>query len=57
VLILPATPIPAPVLDGKNAIERARQLIRRAASTSGWFTCMELVATMPGEPFYAAMGI
>ena len=28
VLILPTTPIPAPVLEGENAIERARQLTR-----------------------------
>ena len=28
VLLLPTTPIPAPVLEGENAIERARQLTR-----------------------------
>jgi aspartyl-tRNA(Asn)/glutamyl-tRNA(Gln) amidotransferase subunit A len=28
VLILPTTPIPAPVLEGENAVERARQLTR-----------------------------
>ncbi|MBI5353884.1 MAG: amidase [Chloroflexi bacterium] len=31
VLILPTTPIPAPVLEGENAIERARQLTRFTA--------------------------
>ena len=30
-LVLPTTPIPAPVLDGENAIERARQLTRFTA--------------------------
>jgi aspartyl-tRNA(Asn)/glutamyl-tRNA(Gln) amidotransferase subunit A len=31
VLILPTTPIPAPVLEGENAVERARQLTRFTA--------------------------
>ena len=31
VLLLPTTPIPAPVLEGENAIERARQLTRFTA--------------------------
>jgi aspartyl-tRNA(Asn)/glutamyl-tRNA(Gln) amidotransferase subunit A len=31
VLILPTTPIPAPILEGENAVERARQLTRFTA--------------------------
>jgi aspartyl-tRNA(Asn)/glutamyl-tRNA(Gln) amidotransferase subunit A len=31
ILILPTTPIPAPVLEGENAVERARQLTRFTA--------------------------